>query len=53
MANERNTEAFVRNHFQNYKNSIELEEQQSKIPKIQKLLKTASKSGGGVETLSL
>ncbi len=47
MANERKTEAFVRNHFKNYSDFIDLEEQQSDNPKIKKLLQTASKSGGG------
>lgn len=47
MPNERNTETFVRNHFQRFGNSIYLEEQKSKVPKIEKLLKNASKSGGG------
>ncbi|HEY0460096.1 MAG TPA: N-6 DNA methylase [Pyrinomonadaceae bacterium] len=48
MANERITEAFVRDHFKNYSNAIHLEEQQSKIPKIEKLLQNASKKGLGV-----
>lgn len=48
MVNERRTEAFVRDHFRNYGDLIYLEEQQSQIPKIEKLLKTASKRGTGV-----
>lgn len=47
MANERKTEIIVRNHFNNYKNVIDIEEQHSDNPKIDKLLKTASKSGHG------
>lgn len=49
MVNERRTEAFVRDHFRPYNNSlIYVEEQKSEIPKIEKLLKTASKRGTGV-----
>src|SRR3989338_10758137 len=47
MANERKTESVVRSHFEKFKDSIEIEEQASDIPKIDKLLKTASKKGGG------
>ena len=51
MANERLTENLVRNHLDKlgYKNdpSIIIEEQSSKNPKINKLLKSASKSGDG------
>lgn len=47
MANERKTEIIVRNHFNKYKNLINIEEQSSDNPKINKLLKTASKKGGG------
>jgi len=47
MANERKTEAIVRTHFEQFKNSIEIEEQISEIPKVEKLLKTASKKGSG------
>jgi type I restriction enzyme M protein len=47
MPNERKTEAFVRDHFKNYSNFICFEEQQSGIPKIEKLLKNASKKGTG------
>lgn len=47
MPNERKTEAFVRNHFKKFSNSIYFEEQQSDIPKIKKLLQNASKSGDG------
>ncbi len=47
--NERHTEDIVREHFKNDKlfSKINLEEQISQIPKINKLLKNASKSGGG------
>ncbi|HEY0320677.1 MAG TPA: N-6 DNA methylase [Pyrinomonadaceae bacterium] len=48
MVNERKTEALVRDHFRNYGDLIYLEEQKSEIPKIEKLLKTASKRGTGV-----
>lgn len=47
MANERKTENIVRKHFHNYSDSICIEEQKSDIPKIDKLLKTASKKGSG------
>jgi len=47
MANERKTESIVRNHFDKYSGSIEIEEQSSDNPKIDKLLKSASKKGGG------
>lgn len=47
MANERKTEIIVRNHFNQYLDSIEIEEQKSDNPKIDKLLKTASKKGNG------
>jgi hypothetical protein len=42
MANERKTEIIVRNHFNKYLDSIEMEEQKSDNPKIDKLLKTTS-----------
>lgn len=47
MANERKTEAIVRNHFSRYTEAIILEEQKSDVLKIDKLLKTASKKGSG------
>ncbi len=47
MANERKTEIIVRNHFNKFLSSIEVEEQKSDNPKIDKLLKTASKKGSG------
>jgi hypothetical protein len=47
--NERKTEFIVSQHFQNdtYK-KVHIEMQKSDIPKINKLLKYASKKGGGV-----
>ncbi|CAC9478630.1 hypothetical protein [uncultured Gammaproteobacteria bacterium] len=47
MANERKTEIITRNHFNQFLNKIEIEEQSSDNSKIDKLLKTASKSGLG------
>ena len=47
MVNERKTEIVVRNHFNQYSEDIEMEEQKSDRPKIDKLLKTASKKGTG------
>ncbi|MDR1895184.1 MAG: hypothetical protein LBR10_00145 [Prevotellaceae bacterium] len=47
MANERKTEQIVRAHFERYGDIIRLEEQSSDTPKIDKLLKTASKKGIG------
>jgi len=47
MANERKTEKIVRSHFDKYTDVIKIEEQSSDIPKINKLLKFASKKGGG------
>ena len=47
MTNERKTESIVRSHFEQFKDLVEIEEQASDIPKIDKLLKTASKKGGG------
>ncbi|MCE6988141.1 class I SAM-dependent DNA methyltransferase [Dyadobacter sp. CY323] len=44
MANERKTERIVRNHFEKY-TDILIEEQKSDNPKIDKLLKNASKRG--------
>jgi type I restriction-modification system DNA methylase subunit len=45
--NERKTETMVRNHFSLFVDEIILEEQRSDNPKIDKLLKTASKKGAG------
>ncbi|MEK7452629.1 MAG: N-6 DNA methylase [Patescibacteria group bacterium] len=47
MANERKTEIITRDHFSNFLDSIYIEEQRSDNPKIDKLLKSASKKGGG------
>lgn len=47
MANERKTEIITRNHFNQYLNDIEIEEQSSDNIKIDKLLKNASKKGIG------
>lgn len=47
MANERKTEAITREHFSKFLDDIYLEEQRSDNPKIDKLLKTASKKGLG------
>lgn len=47
MANERKTEILTREHFSKFLDSIDIEEQRSDNPKIDKLLKTASKKGGG------
>jgi len=47
MANERITEDMVRKHFNSYLNECIIEEQKSASPKIDKLLKNASKKGGG------
>ena len=45
MANERITENIVRKHFMQFENDCLIEEQKSANPKIDKLLKTASKKG--------
>jgi len=47
MANERKTEIITRNHFSQFLDEIEIEEQSSDSIKIDKLLKTASKKGMG------
>ena len=47
MANERKTEVIVRRHFEKYLDEIIIEEQRSDNPKIDKLLKFASKKGCG------
>src|SRR3990167_3994887 len=47
MANERKTESIVRSHFEQFKDIVHIEEQISDNPKIDKLLKTASKKGSG------
>lgn len=48
MGNERKTENLVRNHFNKFAKLIEIEEQRSDNPIIDKLLKTASKKGSGI-----
>lgn len=45
MANERITENIVRKHFSSYLHACLIEEQKSSSPKIDKLLKNASKKG--------
>ena len=45
--NERKTESLAREHFSKFLDSVFIEEQRSDNPKIDKLLKTASKKGGG------
>jgi type I restriction-modification system DNA methylase subunit len=45
--NERKTETLVRNHFLPFLDKIFIEEQRSDNPRIDKLLKTASKKGSG------
>ena len=45
--NERKTENLVRKHFEQYDSEITIEEQKSDLPRIQKLLRTASKTGPG------
>ena len=47
MVNERNTENIVRKHFSPFLGEIEIEAQKSAYPKVNKLLKTASKQGSG------
>ena len=47
MVNERKTEIITRDHFSKFLDSIYIEEQRSDNPKIDKLLKSASKKGGG------
>lgn len=47
MANERITEDIVRKHFNSYSDECTIEEKKSSIPKIDKLLKNASKKAGG------
>ncbi|OGF81667.1 methyltransferase [Candidatus Giovannonibacteria bacterium RIFCSPLOWO2_01_FULL_45_34] len=47
MPNERKTESIVRSHFEQFKDIVHIEEQISDNPKIDKLLKTASKKGSG------
>ena len=47
MASERKTENIVRKHFTMFENDCLIEEQKSENPKIDKLLKNASKKGGG------
>ncbi|MBP8082988.1 MAG: N-6 DNA methylase [Spirochaetes bacterium] len=45
--NERKTESIVRTHFEQYKEILNIEEQTSDNPKIDKLLKVGSKKGSG------
>ena len=45
--NERKTENLVRKHFEKYVSEITMEEQKSDTPRIQKLLRSASKTGTG------
>ena len=45
--NERKTENLVRKHFEQYDSEITIEEQRSASPRIDKLLRSASKSGKG------
>ncbi len=47
MVNERKTEIIAREHFSKFLDKIDIEEQKSDNPKIDKLLKSASKKGGG------
>ena len=47
MANERNTELIVYNHFKPFEDQIFIELQKSDTPAIDKLFKVASKKGGG------
>ncbi|MBW1650152.1 MAG: N-6 DNA methylase [Deltaproteobacteria bacterium] len=47
MRNERKTETIVREHFLKFSDKIYIEEQRSDNPKIDKLLKFASKKGAG------
>ena len=47
MVNERKTEIITRNHFSKFLDEIDIEEQVSDNPKIDKLLKIASKKGEG------
>ena len=46
--NERKTEYIVRKHFEQYTSEITIEEQKSDNPRIQKLLRSASKTGTGI-----
>ena len=46
--NERKTENLVRKHFEQYDSEITIEEQKSDTPRIQKLLRSASKVGTGI-----
>ncbi|KKR06534.1 MAG: N-6 DNA Methylase family [Parcubacteria group bacterium GW2011_GWC2_39_14] len=45
--NERKTEIITRDHFSKFLDTVYIEEQRSDNPKIDKLLKSASKKGGG------
>ena len=46
--NERKTENLIRKHFGKYDPEIKVEEQRSDSPRIQKLLRSASKTGTGI-----
>ena len=46
--NERKTENLVRKHFEKYDSEIKIAEQRSDSPRIQKLLRSASKTGTGI-----
>jgi len=48
MSNERVTENIVRKHFERFEPDCLIEEKKSVNPKIDKLLKNASKKGGGI-----
>ena len=48
MVNERITESIVRKHFEKFQGDLIIEEQKSVNPRIDKLLKNASKKGTGV-----
>ena len=48
ISNERKTENLVRKHFEKYDSEIKIEEQRSDSPRIQKLLRSASKTGTGI-----
>lgn len=52
MANERITENIVRKHFMQFEDDCLIEEQKSENPKIDKLLKNASKKGAKAVILS-
>ena len=47
MANERKTEEITYRHFAQFRDTVNIEQQRSDIPKIDKLLRNASKTGTG------